>query len=42
MKEFSFSHETLLLEKFEHVSLKYDNGFFKFQLKNTQIKQFLS
>ena len=40
--KFSFLLETLVLEKFESVTFKYANGFFKFQPKINQIKQFLS
>ena len=35
-------HENLLLGKLEGVDFKYDNTFFEFQSKNTQIRHFWS
>ena len=34
-------HQTLLLNKFEGVNFKYDNGFFEIKPENIQIKHFL-
>ena len=41
LKIFIFARN-FALEKFEGANFKYDYDFFKFQSKNTQIKQFLS
>ena len=40
MQGFLFLHQTLQQETFKDTEFKYDNIFFKFQLKNTQIKHF--
>ena len=37
--EFFVLHENIYFVKFEGADFKYDNGFFKFQCKNTQLKE---
>ena len=37
---FFIQHETLHFEKLEGADFEYDNSFFQFQPKNTQIRRF--